>query len=355
MKLFKSFITAIVFVFISASLFGQSLTYSPAEELLSEDQADRLEKAEKYISNGEKKISEAKVIEAKYAKKKKKKKKKDKPSKYDKKIWEAKKYRILAEKDFLKAYQEATEVYSELINKAEFYEEDDIKEANSLNDNALSLIEEADDDMRSYNSMTGDKKALQNLSSSKLSSVISSSNGKKKSAFDKQKEALDLVLAQGRKKEDNERDERAWANAQSIHTIAAYQDYIDNFPSGKYVYKAKQMIDQLREEIERNKEPKSDYTFMIQIASSDVTLSNRELKNRYANTSEIKREYVDGLYKYRIDKSFITYEQAYDFAMSIKNKNPDLFIVAFSKEGVQIQITEQMKPSHLQGRTPTMY
>jgi hypothetical protein len=167
---------------------------------------------------------------------------------------------------------------------------------------------------------------------------------------------LDLVLAQGRKKAENERDEKAWSTAQSIHTIASYQDYIDEFPSGKYVSSARQMINQLRkEEEEKNKVNISNYTFMIQIASTDHTLSNWQLKNRYGNTSEIKKEYIDGNYKYRIDKAFTTYEEAYNFALSIKKKNRDLFIVAFSKTGKQVQITEDMKPAHLKGKTPTMY
>jgi hypothetical protein len=349
MKLFKTLTAISLFFFFSGTLLGQSLTYSAAEDLLSGDQSDRLEKAEKYLGNGETDLNKAKEIEKKYEKKKKKQKK------YDKKTWEAKKYRIFAEKDFLKAYKEACEVYSEVISQAEFFDEDDIQEANSLNEEALALIEEAESDMKSYNSMANDKGELKKLSASKLNSALGKSKNKRESAYDKQKEALDLVLAQGRKKAENERDDAAWSQAQSIHTIAGYQDYIDNFPSGKYVNKARQLINQLREEEERNKTAVSDYTFMIQIATSTHNLSNWELKRLYSNTSEIKSEYIDGIYKYRVDKSFTTYEQAYNFALTLKNKNPDLFIVAFSKSGNQIQVTEEMKPDHLKGKTPTMY
>jgi len=349
MKLFKSSVTVILFIFFAGSMFGQSLTYSPAEDLLNDAQKDKLEKADKYIKNGQTKIKNAKAIEKKYEKKKKK------TEKYDKKIWEAKKIRILADKDYQKAYVEASEAYSEIISQAEFFDENDIKSANSLNNDALALIEEADQDMKSYGSMANDNGKLKELSSSKLNSDISSADGKRESAFDKQKEAIDLVLAQGKKKEETERDERAWADAQSMNTIAGYQDYIDNFPAGKYVYKARQLINQLREEEERNKVTVSDYTFMIQIASSNHNLSNWELKKRYSNTSEIKKEYVNGLYKYRIDKSFTNYEQAYNFAVGIKSKNPDLFIVAFTKDGIQVNITEDMKPNKLKGKTPTTY
>ena len=363
MKLSKLLITGILFLFFSGVVFGQNLTYSAAESLLNDDQRDRLEDAEKYFGKADVKIKSAKAIEDKNKKskkekkkKKKKKDKKEKTSKYDKKIWEAKKFRIQAEKDYLKAYEKAYEVYSEIITKADYYDEGDISEANSLNNGAKSLLEEAAEDMKTYDRMGADKKALKNLSSSKLNSAISGANRKKENAYDKQKEALDLVLAQGRKKEENERDDKAWANAQSIHTIASYQDYLDDFPSGKYVTNARQMINQLRkEEEERNKQTVSNYTFMIQIATSGSTLSNWELKNRYSNTSEIKKEYIDGMYKYRIDKAFTSYEEAYNFANSIKNKNRDLFIVAYSKSGNQVQITEDMKPDHLKGKTPTMY
>ena len=104
---------------------------------------------------------------------------------------------------------------------------------------------------------------------------INSASNLRESAYDKEKEAIDLVLAQGRKKEANEKDNRAWENAQNINTIASYQDYIDNFPTGKYVSRARQLIRDLEAEEERNRTPvASDFTFMVQIAASNTTLNN---------------------------------------------------------------------------------
>lgn len=347
MKITKILISGLFIILFSGVVFGQTVTYSAAESLFDDSQKEIMDKAEKYIEMGNKKIKQAETIEDKYKKpekKKKKKKKKKKASKFDKKTWEAKKFRIQAERDFLKGYEAAITVYSEIIVAANFYDTGDESEANALNDDAVDLIAQADKDMSRYNKMTNDKKTLKKLPSSSLKSAISKSNSKKKSAYEKQKEALDLVLAQGRKKEEKERDDRAWQNAQDINTIASYQDYIDNFSSGKYVNKARQMIRQLKAEEERNRTSVvSDYIFMVQIAASKNTLGKYTLAAKYNNTNEIKRVYIDYYYKYRVG-DFTNYNDAAALRdRLLRSTVPDAFIVVFDKNGNQIEVTDGMK------------
>ncbi len=324
-----------VLLFNSAT--AQVVTYSAAEGLFNSEQVKVLEKAEKYINKAEAKISKAEAIEKKYEKKKKKKKK------YDKKTWEAKKFRIQAEKDYLKAYQDASAVYSQIIVGTSYYDDNDKSEAHALNDDAVSLIESADKKMSKYNKKIGDTKYLKKLSSSSLKSAISSARSSKESAYSKQTEALDIVLNQGRKKEADERDNKAWSTAQNINTIASYQDYIDNFPSGKYVSKARQMIRKLQADQNKKKPVVSDYIFKVQIAASRSALPKYELAGKYSNTSEIEKSYSGGYYKYWV-KSFPTYSQAAAFRdQLLRSTVPDAFVVVFDKSGNQLEVTDEMK------------
>ncbi len=336
MKVLKFFVIGLVFLLFSGYTNAQTVTYSSAESLFNSEQSKVLEKAEKYIDKAEAKITKAEAIEKKYAKKKKKKKK------YNKKTWEAKKFRIQAEKDFLKAYQDASAVYSQIIVGATYYDDNDKSEAHALNDDAVSLIEGADKKMSKYNKKIGDTKYLKKLSSSSVNSAISSARSSKESAYSKQTEALDIVLNQGRKKELDAKDNRAWSNAQNINTIASYQDYIDNFPSGKYTSKARQMIRQLQAEM--NKKPVvSEYVFKVQIAASRSVLSKYELAGKYSNTSEIEKEYSGGFYKYRV-KSFSTYSQAAAFRdQLLRSTVPDAFVVVYDKSGNQLEVSDEMK------------
>ncbi len=339
MKITKILFIGLIFFLFNGGVSGQELTYSAAEGLFNDSQKSLLVKAEKYVVKGDKKIKLAEAIEKKYVKKK------NKQKKYDKKIWEAKKFRIQAEKDYLKGYQDATTVYSELIVGAEFFDDGDHTESQALNNNSVSLIEDAENKMSKLNKSVGDSKALKKMSSSKVNSTISSARGMKEDAVDKQKEALDLVLNQGEKKEAVERDNAAWENAQSINTIEAYEDYIDAFFSGKYVNSARSMIRQLKSEIERNKQPviNSDYIYKVQIAASKTALPNYELKSKYSNTAEVEKEYVNYYYKYRVG-SFATYSQAAELRDKLLRSSAfDAFVVVFDKDGNQIEVTYEMK------------
>ena len=337
MKVLKFFIVGLFAVLLFNPAKAQVVTYSAAEGLFNSEQSKVLEKAEKYITKAESKISKAEAIEKKYAKKKKKKKK------YNKKTWEAKKFRIQAEKDYLKAYQDASSVYSQLIVSAEYYDDSDKNEAHALNDDAVSLIEGADKKMSKYNKKIGDKKYLKKLSFSSLNSAISSARSSKENAYSKQTEALDIVLNQNKKKAEAEADERAWTSAQNVNTISSYQDYIDNFPSGKYVSRARQKIRQLRAELEKKKTVVSDYVFKVQIAASRTALPKYELAGKYSNTSEIEKEYSGGYYKYWV-KSFPVYSQAAAFRdQLLRSTVPDAFVVVFDKDGNQLEVTDEMK------------
>jgi len=352
MKFTKVFMIGMLFFFFSGVSFGQELTYSEAESLLNDSQKEVLKKADKYLKKGDKKIANAEKIESKYKKyldkknkAKKAKKKKKYQKKFDKKTAEARKIRIQAQKDYLKGYQDATTVYSQIIVGADYYDDGDRTEANSLNNSAESLVEDAEKKMSKYNKMVGNKKKLKKAKASAINSAISKSKSNLTSAFEKQKEAIDIVLAQSQKKEADEKDERAWSAAQNIHSISGYQDYIDNFPSGKHLRSARSNIRML--EAEKVKEPvintNSDYIFKVQIAASFTQLPNSELRAKYSNTEEIEKVRVGRRYKYWVG-SFPTYSGAAALRDQLLTSTVyDAFIVVFDKSGNQIEVTDDMK------------
>ncbi len=355
MKLMKSFIVGALFFLISGNVSSQELTYSAADGLFNDSQKEVLEKADKYLKKGDKKIASAEKIEEKNqkyldkkAKAKKTKKKAKYQKKFDKKTVEARKIRIQAEKDYLKGYQDATAVYSQLITGADYYDDGDRTEASSLNSKAETMIEDAEKKMAKYNKIVADKKKMKKTKASSINGAISSARGLKEDAYNKQKEAVDIVLSQGVKKEEAQRDEDAWSNAQSIHTIASYQDYIENFSSGKHVQSARSNIRLLEAEKEKENEVviadvNSDYIFKVQIASSVSPLPNNELAAKYSNTSEIEKVRVGYRYKYWVG-SFGSYSRAAALRDQLLTSTVyDAFIVVFDKSGNQIEVTYDMK------------
>jgi hypothetical protein len=338
MKIINYFMLIFFALFFSGIMKGQTLTYSAAGSLFSDEQTKVLDKAEKFIQSGDKLVKNADEIDTKYEKKKKKEKK------FDKKTWEAKKFRINAEKNYLKGYQDAITVYSEIVVGTEYFDSNDEKEAHALNDAAMEALTEAEAKMSAYDKMSNDEDALKKLTSSSLNSAIRSAENLRQDAYNKEIEAMDIILAQGRKKEMVQKDEKAWQNAQDINTIASYQDYIDNFPQGKYVGRARQLIKQLQDE-ENNKRvvDESNYVFMVQIAASKVVLSKGKLASIYKKTNDIQRVYTEGYYKYRVG-NFKNYKEAAAFRDQCKKSGaPDAFVVVYDKNNIQIQVTDNMK------------
>jgi hypothetical protein len=344
MKTIKFLTIGVLFFFLSKNTTAQNLTYSPAEGLYTGAQKELLLKAEKWIESGNKKLRDAEAIESKYDKPEKKKKKK-KEKKIDKKTWEAKKLKIQAEKDFLKAYQDASAVYSEIIVGFEYYDDGDDTKANKLNNEATETIESSEKKMEEYNKMVGDKKSLQKLSSSSLNSAINSANSLKESALKKQTDAIDIVLNQENKKIADREDNEAWAIAESENTIESYQEYINNFPKGKFVDRARTMIKKLSAEKEKSNDPvvQSDFIFMVQIAASKTELPQNELSIKYKNVSEIETVRSGKYFKYRVG-NFSRYSDAAALRDKlIKTTVNDAFVVVYDKNGKQIVVSNQMK------------
>lgn len=338
---------------------SQELIYGPIQDKLTEDQRDDLDKASRAIDRTSSYISKAEAIEQKYSKFKNSKKKRHQ-KKYEKKTWEAKKYRVNAESCRQKSYQAAIDVYTEFLQSVEFYYSEDEEEVNRLIESAAGKIESADKTIGFYDEAESKGDFKKGVKYGKLSSDISKTRRLQEEAYSDLTKAMDIYLAQEAKKAGDEADENAWRAAKQTHTIAGYESYIGDFPQGKYVGEARKRIADLREkarlEAEKLKnQPTSDYTFSVQIAASRVKLSEYKIRQMYGDPTQVNVTYVDNYYKYRVG-SYPQYEQAYNFkttilqSMTIRKGSEKPFIVAFDRDGNQVEVTEDMKPAHLQGK-----
>lgn len=346
MNKLRNLIVVILFLLSAQFAFSQSFIYQGIEGRLTDAQATEIQKAEGNIKRAEKSIDEAEAMESKYDALKKSNKEK-KREKYDKKTYEAKKLRIDAEKKYLKSYQDVIAVYSAVITESNYYFTEDEEQNRKLNDYAAVLITEAEDKMKEYDKIKNDKGELKKIRSNNLTAAISKARALKEDALNQQFQALKILLNQDQKKRAEEEDKLAWGNAQESNTVISYQEYIDNFPKGKFVAQAQQNISRLRADEEKQKQmmlsqQNSGYVFKVQIAASKTRLSKAHLGRIYRNTSSIDNIYDKNYYKYRIG-AFPTYREALGLKNTIISAAPDAFIVVYDKDGKQIEVTDEMK------------
>ncbi len=345
MKLLKFTGLLLFSILIFGVSYSQDFNYPDVEGRLTDDQRETLEKAETYVKAAEKKIKQAESIESQYSKFKESKKSR-KRKKWEKKTWEAKQKRIDAEKRYEMAYLLAYDVYSEVITTNQYYSKADEDNANSLNNNANDKLSDAKSKLSKYKKKT-DKKSLEKVKYKKLASDIDNIRVLQNEAIQKQFDAIGLMLQQGNKKLEDQKDNLAWENAKDINTISAYQEYIDDFSKGKFVAQARSKINALKKaaadarELRKNKANKG-YTFKVQIAASKTRISNFSLARKYSDVSKISKVNEGGYFKYRVG-SFDNYLDAESLKKSLKRKAPGAFIVVFDVNGKQIQVIDEMK------------
>ena len=350
MKILNIFIITILVSVLFGTAQSQNVIFEPIKAQLNDDQIDDLEDSQRSLDKIDSYIKKATAIESKYSKYKSKKKKK-----YEKKTWEAKQYRVKAAEKRQKSYEKACGVYSEFIQAAKFYYEEDQSRANSLNDGAMEKLDGADSEMSRYKSSAKKKVFKKKIKYSKLSSAISSSTSLQNDALEEQFDALNLFIIQNDKMQKDERDNAAWRRATQQNTILAYQTYIKENPKGNHASDARKKIREL-EEIARKKAEEEakdkeisatgDYIFSIQIAATRIPISQFSLKRKYSDVSKIKKSKSGNFYKYKVG-SFNTYEEAVQLRNTIRRNVPGAFIVVFDKNNQQIEVTNEMKPESM--------
>ena len=346
MKSIRTILIVLAAGLLSLNLQAQTFMYDGIEGQLSEAQRAEIENAQGYVEKAEKSIKSAEAIEAKYEDLMKS-NKNSKRKKWEKKGWEAKKYRIDSEIKFAKGYAMTVAVYSELIESGEFYSTTDQKSAADLNAEAFSLMENSDKKLSTLKKSVNSKSDLQKTKYKQIMGDIDAVHKLMEDALEKQFTAINLLLKQADKKLYDQKDNLAWEEAKDVNTIESYQDYLSNFGAGKYVAQARQKMKDLQKAIDDAKTNEvattttfNGYTFKVQIAASRTPLAYSSIKRRYAEVDKVERQKVGKYYKYRVG-SFNSYEEAAAFKQKLSAKGA--FIVVFDKSNNQVEVTDEMK------------
>ena len=380
------------------SFQAQEILYSNIEKELSDAQKKIIDDAILILQKASGNENNADAIDYKYRKKRN-------TSKWELKTWEAKEQRILAEKNYQKAYSMISEVYSSLINGSNYDNKLQKKQALNLDTEAKEQFDAANEILAGYQDLS--KLPMANTNYDLLRNDLKKSHELKIYGLQNQIEALKIKREKVSKKID-QRDLVAWERAITENTVASYHEYLNNNPGGKYAAKANDRIRQLEKEAKtiaennksntkynprRNNETSNTKTtqenkttnnkstsnntsvsentfsenkinptvnnnnnnntsnyssgkneeliFKVQIAASKTTISDWTLMHKAPN-AELIEEYRSSTWiKYMVG-SFKTYQEAATYRNKLKSTAPGAFIVVFEK-GKQVAITEQMK------------
>lgn len=373
-------------VLLTHSLNSQDLFYPEIEPILTGEQKVQLEKAVKILKKASGNENNANSIDRKYARLAQKGNKTD----WEKKTWEAKQQRILAESNYQRAHKIIFDLYSEIITNALYATTDDETEALSLNDVAYSKFEEADAKLAQFRDIS--KEQLELTDYEGIKNNLTEIHNLQVYGIRDQISALEIFINKGVKFQKDKEDELAWEQAQKENTIASYHKYLDSHPRGKNMSKANNKIRALErnvtytkrnnnknkrqkniqeqnnennnvvlkenEDIDKNNnvrynENKKEVNynrntnvdkgiiFKVQIAASEVFLTDWFISVKAQNAKEIETVYIDSWIKYLVGE-FNSYYEAAKYRDILRSTAPDAFIVVF-KDGNQIQITNSMK------------
>jgi len=320
-----------VFLFRSEISFAQTDdVYSFMEEYLTADESSQINRAKSSITKGDKLTSNIREADKKIEKYFKKKKKKG-----EKKSVEVKTLRIKQALYYDKGYALIFNVYNDKIGESTFLYNDDEARANNLLEEAATDMATAKRKIKTYRSVT-EKDLKKKYTYSKLKSDLSSAINMEISAIKRLNEAYSIYLDQEAKKQLEDEENRVWNNALSENTALSYQNYLDEYPNGKYSSKARRKVNELEAEEARLAQEQKDkqrslqgLVFEVQIAASRKPISKWQLTKFYPAKDEIKTRHYDNWYKYSVGK-FQDYEQAKSFKKTLRVKGA--FVVAYKNE-----------------------
>lgn len=370
---FRKFVPLLVFlivVLISHNSYSQDLFYPEIETILTEEQKIQLDKAKKILKKATGNENIAKSIDRKYAKLERKNNK----TNWEKKTWEAKQQRILAERNFQKAYRMISELYSGIITNASYLASVDETRALSLNDEAYTKFEEADTKLISFSDISKEKLELTDYHG--IKDNLTKIHNLQLKGIGNQISALEIFINKAVKTQNSEEANLAWKFALKDNTIASYRKYLNSYPQGKNLNKAKNKITELVKIIQEQNNNNDDIVlkddanmyrnqnvgyhknkrelssnmnmsvnqgliFKVQIAASKVILTNRVINAKAQNAKRIETLYINSWIKYMVGE-FNSYHNAVKYRDLLQNTAPDAFIVVF-KDGDQIEVTDAMK------------
>jgi len=369
MKIKVIFICLLIVNFTSI-INAQEIFYPEIEPLLNIKQKSELEKAINILLKARGNENNANDIERKYVKLKKK----GNEDSWRSKTWEAKQQRVMAEKNYKLAYKTISDVYSDLITKAEYENSTYKSEALSLNKQALKKFEDANSILSQYSEPTQD--FFEQADNKQIDSTLRKSHSLKLNGIGLQIAALEIFIEKGKQASIGKNDDIAWEKAKKANKISSYYEYLNNNPRGKHMADANENITLIEKQssgndiaetdnhknpknttnntnnidtssvnqnnkISNNRLAKGNLRFKVQVAASKEALSGWILKAKAPGVKDIVTIKKEGWFKY-LSGDFNSYNQAAKYRDELRSHAPDAFIVVFSN-GNQIPVTEEMK------------
>ena len=326
------FILSFLLVFlISSNANSQDLFYSGVMHALNRDQEAQLEDAIKILQKASGNENNANAIEGKYAKLEKKSNKKD----WNKKTWEAKQQRILAEENYQIAYRKILNVYSDIIMHSIYATNDDKSEALSLNEAALSEFKDAEAKLNKFKNISKEELKINSYDEMKndlFEIHYLQVNGIRSQISTMQKFMNKNMVVQ------NTEDELALEKSEKNTTIASNNDDLNDNIRDENVNKVNNKI---YTQNDRDANINRGLVFKVQIAASKVDLSDWFIKAKAPDAKNIEVLYLGDWNKYMVGE-FDSYQEASKHRDLLRETAPDSFIVVF-KSGTQIPVTDAMK------------
>ncbi len=242
----KIFILASL-IFINFALCkGQKWT---KEILLTEEEKTKIESAGEFVKKADEIMLQVANLEQGFLSELKNRKTREKA---EKKSFEAKKMRIEAILNYEKAYKTELDIYSEKFELVEFVDTADERRVKEINLSATKREKTAGRKTKRYGNMkNGDIKDKKYFY---LIRDLKKVKETYKNVLKEKKHAYELCLSQVKKDEQNKMEAKAmaekhkkealvWKFTQKANSYYAVNDYLKQFPSGKYLAFAKLVLE----------------------------------------------------------------------------------------------------------------
>ncbi|MBN2519261.1 MAG: hypothetical protein JXB17_02055 [Bacteroidales bacterium] len=374
MKLFSLIVFTVFILSVAKSQVNVNQLIQTINYQLENSDLEKIEDAEKIVEEANTMTEELKAEDERLEKYFKKKVKKG-----EKKSVYAKQYRIDATNKYYDGLSAVHDVLNARLNFAIFEYPEDQSAADRLKSESDDYFNTVKQNLMSFQGLS--KKDLTGLGYYALISELETNVQMMIDGIEKQKDAYAIWAIQAEKKQKDLADENAWANAVNLNTIDGYNEYINNFPSGKYVVEAQDKITELeeqarlaeeerlrkaeeerlrkeqeeaerlrREEEERLRreaelaaqqqevEEVTGLVFSIQIMAVYFKVDSSKLCMIYPGKEKITERYEDGMYKYTVGE-FSTFSEANQFRKKLTIPS---FIVAF-QDGERISTIDARK------------
>ena len=258
----------------------------------------------------------------------------------------SKKIRIEIAEIMTADFEKIQDILAMRLRSVVFHFESDKQATNNLVKESASLMKSASLRLNKYNGMS--RRNLRKTSYEKLKREFETIRDLQTEALKKQFTVYHTWFAQDAKKQKNKEDDEAWARATRVNTSKSYEEYIANFPFGKYLVLAREnqnernTIEAKEMETEEaalaNAQQQNGLMFRVQLIAVGEQLSQEEITVYYSGEEEVLEIQQDGYYKYSVGV-FTSYEEAKAFTHAVGGNS---FVVAFS-EGQPIPVGEAIK------------